>query len=572
MKTVIKFLRPHIWLVALSVLLKVLGAFAELAIPRLLAEMIDVAIPAMDMDAVITGGVIMLILAVSVFIFNATGNVLSGNTSGAIAYDIREALFEKTIHLEASATDRLGTASLTSRLTSDTYNITSFFTRLQRVGIKGPIMLVGGVIMTLTIDFRLSLVLIFTLPFVVLTVYLITTKATPIYHEEQEILDRIVSKVDETASGIRVIKALSRTEYEKERFRLISEELSKKEIYAGRLMSATKPITDLLLHIGFCLVVLVGAILSYYTGYSAAGALLAFMTYFTLILNSTILMTRIFVQLSRSIASSKRIEEVLLTENALTLYQPNDVEADNDGYITFRDVSFSYNKRRNNLEDISFSIRQGDTLGIIGATGSGKSTIVNLLLRLYDPDCGSILIDGRDIRTIPKDELHSMFGVAFQNDFMFAGTIRENVEFFREGNIDTALEVAQASDFVSVLDDGTEHSITTGGTNVSGGQRQRLFVARALFGEPKILILDDASSALDYKTDRNLRRAIAENIDTTTIIIAQRISSIKNADLILVIDDGKIIGKGTHDELMASLALYRDIADMQMGERGGSAI
>ncbi len=572
MRTVARFLKPHIWLVTLSVFLKMLGAFAELAIPRILASIIDVSVPLGDMDAVISGGVLMVLLAVSTFIFNASGNMLSGTTSGRIAYDIREALFEKTVRLEASATDKLGTASLTSRLTSDTYNITSFFTRLQRVGIKGPIMLVGGIIMTLTIDFRLSLILIFILPFVVLAVYTITTKATPIYKEEQEILDRIVRKVDETASGIRVIKALSKDDYERERFRLVSEELAKKEVMAGRLMSATKPITDLLLNLGFCLVILVGALLAYYTGYAAAGTLLAFMTYFTLILNSTVLMTRIFVQMSRSIASAKRIEEVLLTEDKLYIDTEAPAVADKDEYISFEGVTFSYNKKRPNLEGVTFSIRRGETLGIIGATGSGKSTIVNLLLRLYDPDEGRILIDGRNIRSIPKEELHSLFGVAFQNDFMFAGSIKENVEFFREGDLGAALNTAQAADFVSRLDEGTDYQITTGGTNVSGGQRQRLFVARALFGAPEILVLDDASSALDYKTDSSLRSAIARDIDTTTIIIAQRISSIKNADLILVIDDGKIIGKGKHDELMLSLPLYRDIAEMQMGERGGSAV
>lgn len=570
MRSVVKFVKAHIWLVLLGIISKMLGAFAELAIPRILASIIDVSVPSGDMDAVITGGVFMIILAVGIFIFNAAANMISGITSGKIAYDIREALFEKTIRLEASQTDKLGTASLTSRLTSDTYNVTSFFTRLQRVGIRGPIMLVGGIIMTLTIDFRLSFILICVLPFVVLTVYLITTRATPIYHQEQEILDRIVRKVDETASGIRVIKALSKDEYERERFRLISEELSKKEIYAGRLMSANKPITDLLLNLGFCLVILVGALLAHYTGYAAAGTLLAFMTYFTVILNSTIVMTRIFVQMSRSIASARRIEEVLLSSDTLDVDVSMPI-IEGENYITFENVTFSYNKRHPNLENISFSIRKGQTLGIIGATGSGKSTIVNLLLRLYDPDAGRIFIGNRDIRSIPKDELHSLFGVAFQNDFMFAGSIKENVEFFREGDLARALSTAQA-DFVSALDEGADHQITTGGTNVSGGQRQRLFVARALFGEPKILILDDASSALDYKTDRNLRSAIARDIDTTTVIIAQRISSIKNADLILVIDDGKIIGKGKHDELIASVPLYRDIAEMQMGERGGSAI
>ncbi len=563
MKTVIKFIKPHAWLVAFGILCKIIGAFAELAIPRVLAIMIDEIVPSGDMSRVITGGVVMLVLAFLTLIFNIVGNRVSGTTSGLIAYDLREALFEKTVSLDSAVSDKVGTASLTSRLTSDTYNITSFFTRLQRVGIRGPMMLIGGIIMTLTVDVRLAGILILILPIVAIAVYTISRKSVPIYNEEQRILDRIVRRVDETSSGIRVIKALSKTDYERRRFREASGELSDKEIYAGRLMSATKPITDLLLNLGFCLVVLVGALLAEHTGYAATGALLAFMTYFTLILNSTILMTRIFVQMSKSVASAARIEEILLSETNIKTVDTEPV--DTDDYIRFENVSFSYNKKRYDIDGVSFGIKRGETLGIIGATGSGKSTLVNLLLRLYDADEGRILIGGRDVRSIPETELHSMFGVAFQNDFVFAGSIRDNVELFREGNLDEAIITAQAEGFVSALDDGVSHAVTTRGTNLSGGQRQRLLIARALFGDPDILILDDASSALDYKTDAALRRAIKQNIHTTTVIIAQRISSIMSADRIIFLDEGKVIGSGTHAELMESLPAYRSIAEMQMG-------
>lgn len=565
MKSVIKFLKPHAFLIIIGIVCKILGAFAELVIPRVLAVIIDESVPAQDMQAVVTNGVIMLILAFGTLIFNVLGNRISGTTSGLIAYDIRGELFDKTVKLDASKADKIGTASLTSRLTSDTYNITHFFTRLQRVGLKGPIMLIGGIVMTLTIDVRLAVVLMLILPIVVFAVYTISRKSVPIYNEEQEILDRIVRKVDETASGIRVIKALSKSDYERTRFHTVSRELADKEIKAGKLMSATKPVTDLLLNIGFCLVVLTGALLAEYTGFAAAGALLAFMTYFTLILNSTVLMTRIFVQMSKSVASARRIEEVLLAESELVIIDDERKVEDSDDFIRFDNVTFSYNKKRPDISDISFAIKRGETLGIIGATGSGKSTIINLLMRLYDPDSGKIFIGGRDIRSIPESELHAMFGVAFQSDFIFAGSIRENVEFFREGDVDAALRTAQAEDFVSAFADGISHELTSRGTNVSGGQKQRLFVARALFGSPEILILDDASSALDYKTDSALQRAIKENADTTTVIIAQRISSIKSANKILVIDEGRILAVGTHKELMESSPLYRDIADMQMG-------
>ncbi len=567
MRTFFRFLKPHAWWVVLCVALKILGAFAELAMPRVLAGIIDDAVPRGDMNDVITYGVVMIILAFLTLIFNLFGNRISGVTSGKIAYDIRAALFEKTLYIDSSSADKFGTASLTSRLTSDTYNVTHFFTRLQRVGLKGPIMLLGGIVMTLTIDYRLALVLMLILPFVVIAVYTISRKSVPIYNEEQKILDKMVRQVDETSRGIRVIKALSKSDYEADRFSHTSKELHDKEIEAGRLMSLTKPITDLLLNLGFCLVIFVGFILSEKSGYSASGALLAFMTYFTLILNSTVLMTRIFVQMSKSVASVSRIEEVLSADFDTYISENNLEPLENAPYILFENVNFSYGKKSNTLTDISFSLGRGETLGIIGATGSGKSTIINLLLGLYKPDSGKIMIDGVPISNIPTEKLRRMFGVAFQNDFVFSGTIRENVEFFRDGDIDSALEIAQA-EFVKHLEDGVEHRVTSRATNLSGGQRQRILVARALFGNPEILILDDASSALDYKTDKSMRRAIEEDVKSTTFIVAQRISSVMRADTILLLDDGKILAKGSHEELMTTSPLYREIAEIQMGKAG----
>ena len=566
MKTVYKFIKPYMGLIIFCLLIKTVSAFTELAIPSILATIIDEAVPARDMRAVWVNGGAMLIFAVLTAVLNIVGNRLSATASGHIAYDIREALFEKTVGLDTADTDRLGLSSLTSRMTSDTYNITAFMARLMRVGLRGPLMLIGGLVITLTIDIRLASVLFLVMPPVCITVYLITSRSVPLYKEQQKILDSMVRKVDETASGIRVIKALSRTEYEKGRFSSISRGLSEKEIKAGRLMSLNKPLTDLLLNLGFCLVILLGAFLSERYGFNATGKLLAFMTYFTIILNNMIMMTRIFVQTSRSIASANRIEEVLLCENKLTLC---DIEPEESEYhIEFDRVSFSYNKRLPDLEQVSFGIKRGETLGIIGPTGAGKSTVINLLLRLYDVDEGAIRIDGRDVRSIPDRELHSKFGVVFQNGFLYAGSIRDNVAFFREGDIDKSLSVAQAAEFVGEREDGIDFMLAGRGNNLSGGQKQRLLIARAVYSDPEILILDDSSSALDYKTDSNLRRAINKQTDSTTVIIAQRISSVKNADLILVIDDGRVIGSGTHASLMEECEEYRRIAEVQMGGVG----
>ncbi len=566
MRTVLKFLKPYKFLMFFALLAKTIASFCDLLIPRVMVSIVDEDIPSGDVGRVLKSGGIMLIFAILTLIFNIIGNRSAAKVSAYTAHDIRAALFEKTVKLDTSATDKYGLPSLTSRLTSDTYNLSAFMGRMLRMGIRAPLMLIGGIIITLTIDLRLALILIAVLPFVSLTVFIIAKKSIPIYKSQQEILDGLVRRVDETHSGIRVIKALSKTEYEKERFRKSSKTLSDKEIEAGHLVSATKPINDLLFYLGFCLVILVGAILAKYYNFDAVGKLLAFMTYFTIILNHMIMMTRIFVQMSRSFASAARIEAVLLEKSELPL---SDIQAKSgEPFIVFDDVSFSYNKKSPNLDKISFTVNKGETLGIIGVTGAGKTTIINLLLRFYDPDSGKIRIGGRDVRTIPEKKLHSMFGVAFQNDFVFAGRISENISFFREADekkIKRAAEISMADEFILQTEEKWEREVTTGGTNISGGQKQRLTVARALFGDPEILILDDSSSALDYKTDKRLRDNLKSEVNTTTIIIAQRVSSVQNSDKIIVLDEGKIIGYGTHTELLETCDDYREIAKLQMG-------
>lgn len=550
----------------LALLAKSLAAFSELAIPRMMALIVDEDVPTGEWSAVLQSGGLMLLFAFLTLVLNIIGNRAAARASASVAYDLRADLFEKTVRLDTAAVDKYGLPSLISRLTSDTYNITAFMARMLRMGIKAPLMLIGGIVITLTIDWRLALILIATLPLVSVTVYFITKRSVPLYKEEQKILDSLVRRVDETHSGIRVIKALSKTDYEKERFRKTSEELAKKEIEAGRVVSATKPINDFLFYLGFCAVILLGAFLAKYYAFDAVGKLLAFMTYFTIILNHMIMMTRIFVQASRSMASAARIEEVLLEKSTLTSF---DIPKEDDGnYIVFDNVSFSYNKKTPNVNSVSFTLGKGETLGIIGVTGSGKTTLVNLLLRFYDPDSGRITIGGEDIRSIPKERLHSMFGVAFQNDFVFSGTLGDNISFFRpEGSeaLSKAASIAQASDFIEQKEGGMDSSVTTAGTNLSGGQKQRLTVARAVCGDPEILILDDSSSALDYKTDAKLRSAIKKHTKNTTLIIAQRISSVKDADKIIVLDEGRIVGMGTHGELLLTCADYRDIAAVQMG-------
>lgn len=565
MRTLFKYMKPYGALVVLCLIIKGLGAFVELAIPSMLAVVIDEHVPNGDMTGVLQSGAMMLSFALLACILNITGNRVAARATGKTIRDLRHDLFEKILSLDTASTDKLGLSSLTSRLTSDTYNLMNFIARLQRIGIRVPMMIIGGITITLVLDWRIALVLIAVLPLVALSIYLITKRSIPIYTAGQMTVDAIVRRVDETASGIRVIKALSKTDYENKRFGQIAKKSKELEIKAGRLTSATKPVNDYIFYMGLCAVVAVGAIITKVSGVSEAGKLLTFMTYFTIILNHMIMMSRIFVQASRAVASAKRIDEVFDTESALDVVISDETSS---SFIEFKDVTFSYNKKKPNLEHVSFTLSRGETIGIIGATGSGKSTIANLLLRLYDVDSGHVMIGGRDVRSIPKSELHSMFGVAFQYDFVSAASLRENVSFFRDATdeeIERAAKIAQADGFISGLSEGLDYVITQRGANLSGGQRQRLLICRALAKNPDILILDDSSSALDYKTDKALRAAIKENVNTTTVIISQRIASVCSANKILVVDDGRIIAEGTHESLMRECKEYREIAEVQLG-------
>lgn len=570
MKLILKYLRPYMWHMIFGLVIKFAATMTELFLPYLLEIIIDDVIPTGNIRMVILLGVLMVVCAFLGLWWNVAANRMASVTSGKATRAIRYDLFSKITHLSSKRCDEFTESSLISRLTSDTYIVNQYMNRVQRMGVRAPILLMGGIILTMTMDVTLSLVLMAMIPLVSLVVLVCTKVGVPIYKAVQEKLDNMVKTVQENITGIRVIKALSKTEYEKKRFNNVNEELAATERKAANVMGLSNPLTTLILNIGLVAVVLVGAY-RINAGQSQPGAIIAFLTYFTIMLNAILGITRIFILNTKGMVSAKRIAEVLEAEDDMAVMPKEGLLADknSENHIEFCDVCFSYNNKENNLTDISFSLKKGETLGIIGSTGSGKSTIINLLMRFYDVNSGSIRIGGEDVRTIPEERLHTMFGTAFQSDFLFADTIRENISFGRnlsDEDIIKACKTAQSYEFISKLHDGLSHMLTIKGSNLSGGQKQRLLISRALAGNPEILILDDSSSALDYKTDSLLRRALAENYGgLTSVIIAQRISSIKNADLILVLDDGCITGKGTHDELMESCPTYRKIADLQMG-------
>ena len=560
-----KYIRPYWAFIILTLLIKFLGTATELMIPSLMEVMLDEKVPAGEAKAIWVYGGLMLLCAAGCLAGNIIANRMSAVSSGKITKAIRHDLFEKLQSLSARQMDALTVPSAESRLTSDTYNVNQLLARLQRIGIRAPILLIGGVGMMLTMDHVLALVLIGLLPIIALVTYFVTRTSIPLYTRQQTVLDNVVRTVQENITGIRLIKALSKSDHERRRFDAVNDELTRVDMKAGLITTITNPVASLTLNLGLTLVVVIGAY-RVHSGSIRSGVIVAFLQYFTMILNAMLGITRIFVMWSKGEASAKRVAQVLATEKDLEV-QPAAEAEENAPHIEFRDVSFSYTGIGKNIDRLSFSLQRGQTLGILGPTGSGKSTIVNLLMRLYDPDEGAVLIDGRDVKTIPPEELRSKFGVVFQNDFITEGTVADNIRFFRdlpEEDLHRAARDAQAS-FIEEKG-GMDAEVVVRGNNLSGGQKQRLLIARALAANPEILVLDDASSALDYQTDADLRRALRSGYrDTTTVLIAQRVSSLRHADLILVLQDGNVIGAGTHEELLHTCEEYRTIAHTQMG-------
>ncbi|MBR3714582.1 MAG: ABC transporter ATP-binding protein [Clostridia bacterium] len=574
MKNLLKYLSPYKLRIAGVLTIKSIGTVMDLFIPWLLAIIIDDIIPTENLSAVVFFGILMIVCSFCAVLFNIMANRMASRVTSNCIRAIRHDLFEKISYLDAAQIDEFSISSLESRITTDTYNVQRMVNIMQRMAIRAMILFIGGLAVTLLQDAFLTLTLLCTLPFIAFFTVMITKKSVPLYTEQQKSTDNLTRVVRENTSGVRIIKALNRTEYEKGRFDKANKEAIKREKKANITVAATNPIISLFLNTGLSAVIVVGAIMI--TNHqSSVGNIISFIQYFTIISNAMIAITRVFVSYSSGAAGMNRINAVLFSEPKLWVEAYRDVEDENAEevgekapHIEFSDVSFAYQKKRI-LHNISFSIEKGQTLGIIGGTGSGKSTLISLLMRVYDADEGEIRIDGKSIREIPTEDLRSRFGSVFQNDFLFKDTIKENVVFGRDisdDELEKAFRLAQAADFVNEYPERSEYMLDIKGANLSGGQKQRLTVARAIAGNPEILVLDDASSALDYKTDAALRRAIKENYkNTTTVIVSQRVSSIMHANLILVLEEGRIIGAGTHEELLLTCEYYRETAKSQMG-------
>lgn len=582
MKIILRYMKRYARRITASMALKLLGAVSELLLPYVLEHLIDEIVPLGQMGRVLLWSSLMVLTALATWGFNIWANRIAVDNAHNVSYDLRQDLFRKTANLSGAQFDAFGLPSIISRMTSDSYNVQSCAQSLQTMFIRQPIVLIGGIIVTMFMDPALSGILCIMVPILLVIVIGVSRYGIPLYRKVQERLDGVVRVMREDITGIRVVKALSKTEYEKARFGRHNDAMTKSDIQASTIMAIPGPLMQIFLNAGLTLVVWIGA-QRVNGGLMKPGVILAFLTYFNMIMQGVMGINRIFMMLSKAAASANRIGQVIDAETDQKILSPEEAKKPaGEEFIRFEHVNFSYDEsgtgdsgdfaggdREQCLYDISFALKRGESLGIIGPTGCGKTTIINLLMRFYDVENGGVFVDGRDVRTYDKDELRRKFGVVFQNDMVFYDTLRENIRFGRDLDdraLRAAIEDAVAAEYIDSLDMGLDYQADIGGANLSGGQKQRLLISRALAGNPEILILDDSSSALDYKTDAALRKAIFErHRNSTTIMVAQRVSSIQGMTHILVMDNGRCIGYGSHEELLESCPQYQEIYQTQMG-------
>ncbi len=566
MQLIVKYIRPHLRQMIVGFIIKFFGTGMDLVLPYILAHIIDNVIPTKQMTPVLWWGALMLLCAAFAWVGNIFANRNASMVAKNAVFDIRHDLFKKIFALSNRQVDTATIPSLISRMTTDTYNLHRMIGMMQRIGVRAPILVMGGIVVTWTLDPLLAGILTAMLPIMSISVYLLSKRTVPLFSALQERNDELVRTVRENVSGVRVIKALSKTEDEKKRFFQVNRGVYLAESKANRTMAVNSPVMNLILNLGLVLVVIAGA-WRVHVGATGVGTITAFLSYFTIILNAVMTITRVISMFSRSIASARRIQEVLDLPTDLLIEEHEEMHT--DAAICFDDVTFSYHKKQPNLAHISFKLKKGESLGILGPTGAGKSTLASLLMRFYDPDEGQITLNGRNLKSMTPAEIRQSFGVVFQNDQLFRDTIGENIRIGRvltEEQLQKALQDAQAENFVEEKG-GLSALIEPKASNLSGGQKQRLLIARALAGNPEFLILDDSSSALDFKTDAALRKTLREQYaDTTSVIIAQRVSSVRHCDQILVLEDGLPMGLGTHEELLEQCPLYREIYTLQTGE------
>lgn len=571
MLKLLRMLKKYKLAVILVIILVFLQSISDLYLPTLMSNIVDKGIANGDVPYIWRVGGLMLFIALLGAICSIVVSFLASQVSGKFARDLRSKVFRHVENFSLQEFDKIGTASLITRTTNDITQVQNVLLMMMRMMISAPLMFIGGLVMAISKDAKLSLVLVVALPILAGTVALIATKGLPLFKAIQKKLDRLNLVLREQLMGIRVIRSFNRGQYEKERFTEANKDLTQTAIRVNKIMAFMMP--SMMLIMNFTTIAIIGfGGLRIDSGDMEVGNMMAFIQYAMQIMFSLIMVSMIFVMLPRASASATRINEVL--DMKPELKNPEvPVRADKmHGTLEFNHVSFKYpGAEEYALHDISFTAKPGETTAIIGGTGSGKTTLLSLIPRFYEATEGSVRVNGVDVREMTQDDLRSKIGYVPQKAILFTGTIADNLRYGKEDatqeEIEHAAAVAQAANFVSEMENGYESVIAQGGNNVSGGQKQRLSIARALVRKPEIYVFDDSFSALDFKTDSRLRAALKqETLDATVIIVAQRVSTVRDADRILVMDEGKIVGMGTHSELLANNQVYREIVSSQLSE------
>jgi ATP-binding cassette subfamily B protein len=566
------FIKPYWLLAVLSLITLTALVFLDLAIPRLIQRIIDEGINNNDMGVVLQTAAIMLVISALSATIAIANNIFSVRTGEGVARDLREAIFLKLQSFSHGNLDRMNTGQLIVRLTSDVNAIKHLTQITLRIGTRAPLMMIGSLILMFATDARLALTLLPLLIFTSLLIVFFMVRMEPLYLTVQQKLDKLNSVLQENIAGVRVVKAYVRNDFEGERFETSNEDLTQRSIHVMRFMSTMGPALTMCVNIGLVIVIYAGG-LQAISGELTVGQVVAFTNYLLTTMTPLIMMTWLSNTWAAGIASAKRIDEVFDTvpevqdaPNALTL------PADAQPRVSFNNVSFHYNGNRNEaaLLDIFLHAEPGKTIAILGATGSGKSTLVNLIPRFYNASEGAVSVAGEDVQQITHDSLLSQVGIVPQESILFSGSVRENIRYGRpdasDDEVIAAAKAAQAHEFISRMPQGYDTHIEQRGANLSGGQKQRMAIARALLTQPKILILDDSTSAVDVETETKIQDAMeATRYQRTTFVVAQRISTVLKADKIIVIDEGRIVAEGTHRELLAGSPIYQEIYDSQLG-------
>ncbi|WP_194191756.1 ABC transporter ATP-binding protein [Clostridium chrysemydis] len=571
MLKIFKHLKPYKKELFFVLVLLFIQTMAQLYLPTLLSDIVNTGIMTGDINYILKIGGIMILIA---FVGSAStifASYISSKISMGYGRDLRRKIFTKAETFSLGEIDQVGTASLVTRTTNDVNQVQQVVLMILRMMVTAPLMCIGGIIMAVSVNKELSLILLISMPIVVIAILVIGKLGMPLFKAMQSKLDNINKVLRENLTGIRVIRAFNRQDYEVKRFEKVNDDFTQNAIKVNKIIATLMPLLMLILNLTSVAILWFGS-KRVDTGVMEVGNLMAFLQYVMQIMFSLIMVSMLFIMIPRASASAERINEVLDIDPTIVNTKNPTTTFKESGHVEFKDVSFFYpGAEHGAINNLSFVTNPGETTAIIGGTGSGKSTILNLLTRFYDVSKGEILVDGVNVKDMTQETLRSKIGFVPQKAVLFSGTIEENLKYGKEDatkeELIHAAKIAQSYDFIEEKEDGFNSNVEQGGKNFSGGQKQRLAIARALIRKPEVYLFDDSFSALDFKTDSKLRAALkSETTKSAVIIVAQRVSTIMDADRIIVLDDGNVVGMGTHRELLNNCAIYKEIASSQLSE------